>query len=141
MKTSARNTYRGTVSQVVDGVVNSEVTLDIGGGLHIYATITRHSVADLGLKPGVAAVALIKSSFVILAPAAEVGRTSARNALKGVISSVDNGPVSSEVTLTLAGGQPLVAVITKDSVQALAFKVGDAVVALIKAPHVILAVD
>ncbi len=141
MKTSARNALRGVVEKVVDGAVNSEVILKITDDLRIVAIVTKHSVIDLGLKPGREAVALIKSSFVILAHAGEIGRTSARNAIRGDVLRVGEGAVSSEVTLDLGGGKQLVAIITKDSATSLAFKPGDPVVALVKAPHVILAVD
>lgn len=141
MKTSARNAYRGIVDGIIGGPVNAEVSLKISDSLHIHAVVTQHSVAELGLAPGTPAVALIKSSFVILAPAGELGRTSARNALEGTIVSIDHGAVSSQVTLDLGAGQTLVAVVTRDSARTLGFKTGDRLVALIKAPHVILAVD
>ena len=79
MKTCARNALSGVVDRVIDGAVNAEVILDIGDGQRIVAIVTRESVLDLGLAPGKRAVALIKSSFVILAPGDEPLRTSARN--------------------------------------------------------------
>jgi molybdate transport system regulatory protein len=141
MKTSARNTYPGTIEQVIDGAINSEVTLKVSERLTIHAVVTRHSVAELGLAAGKPAMALIKSSFVILARAGEIGRTSARNAVKGTLAKLDEGAVSTEITLDLGDGLTLVAVITRDSAQSLGFKLGERLVALIKAPHVILAVD
>lgn len=141
LKTSARNALRGVVESVVIGAVNAEVTLRVSPQLAIVAIVTRHSVAELALQPGREAVALVKSSFVILAPAGEVGRTSARNALRGQVAHCEDGAVSSEITVDLGDGKTLVAVVTRDSAQSLDFQPGDAVVALIKAPHVILAVD
>ena len=79
MRTSARNALRCTVAAVTEGAVNSEVTLDLGGGTALTAIITCESVRELGLCAGREAVALIKSSFVMLAPAGEVGRISVRN--------------------------------------------------------------
>jgi molybdate transport system regulatory protein len=49
--------------------------------------------------------------------------------------------VSSEITLSLAGGKTLTATITKESAQAMDLTVGEPVTALVKAPHVILAVE
>ena len=74
MKTSARNVLRGVVSAVTPGQVNSEVTLAISDGIRIVAIITKESVDDLGLVPGREAMALIKSSFVILAAGGSVVR-------------------------------------------------------------------
>ena len=51
------------------------------------------------------------------------------------------GAVSSEITLLLADGKTLTATITRESAQALGLAVGEMVTALIKAPHVILAVE
>ena len=42
-------------------------------------------------------------------------KISARNQLEGTISAVNEGPVSTEVTLDLAGGDKLVAVVTSES--------------------------
>lgn len=141
MKTSARNALRGTVETVTDGPVNGEVTLRISPALAITAIITRHSIADLGLVPGREAVALIKSSFVILAPGDTPLRTSARNQLAGVVVAHEAGAVSDEVVLELDAGKTLTATLTRESGEALGFAPGDRALALIKASHVILAVD
>lgn len=141
MKTSARNALRGIVESVTDGAVNCEVVLRVSPGVAITAIITRPSVEDLGLAPGRQAVALIKASFVILAPADPVLRTSARNQLYGTVISHETGAVNDEVILELDAGKTLAATITRGSGEALGFSVGDRVQALIKASHVILAVD
>ncbi|HEX4182608.1 MAG TPA: TOBE domain-containing protein [Caulobacteraceae bacterium] len=141
MKTSARNALRGVVSRVTDGAVNAEVALAIAPGIEITAVITRPSVAHLGLAPGREAIALIKSSFIILAPADEALRTSARNRLVGEVTHVEDGAVNSEITLELAVGMTMTAVVTLESARALGLKVGMPAVALIKASHVILAVE
>ena len=51
------------------------------------------------------------------------------------------GAVSGEITLSLADGKTLTATITIESANTLELAVGDAVTALVKAPHVILAVE
>jgi molybdate transport system regulatory protein len=142
MKTSARNALRGKVARVTEGAVNAEVTLEIAPGVEVVAIITRGSVEHLGLKPGVTAIALIKSSFVILAAGEGSGlRTSARNALAGVVSAREDGAVNAEVTLDLKAGKTLTATLTRESADALALTVGAPATALIKASHVILAVE
>jgi len=65
-KFSARNIMCGTVSKVVEGPVNSEVTIDIGSGNTISAVITHESSGKLGFKEGGHACALFKASSVIL---------------------------------------------------------------------------
>jgi molybdate transport system regulatory protein len=141
MKTSARNALRGVVETVTPGTVNAEVTLRVSPGVAIVAIVTRESVADLDLIPGREALALIKSSFVILAAGDDGLRTSARNCLAGTVIRHDEGAVNDEVVLEMEPGKTLTATITRGSGEALGFKVGDRVQALIKASHVILAVD
>jgi molybdate transport system regulatory protein len=141
MKTSARNALRGVVEAITGDAVNAEVVLSMGGGVRITAVVTETSVKALGLKVGAPAVALIKSSFVILAPDGPPMRTSARNLLRGQIVSRTDGGVTSEVVLELAEGKTLAATLTLDSADALGLRTGDMAWALIKAPHVILAVE
>ena len=66
-------------------------------------------------------------------------KTSARNQWWGRVGAVASGPVNSEVTLILGGGEPLVAVITNPSLRELGINEGVEVAALVKAPHVVLA--
>jgi molybdate transport system regulatory protein len=141
MRTSARNALRGRVKAIEPGAVNSEVILDIGQGLQIAAIITRRSVEDLGLEVGAPATALIKSSQVILAAGDAPLRVSARNRLAGTVLSVEEGAVSSEVTLELADGKTLTATLTRHSVEDLGLAPGARATALIKASSVILAVE
>lgn len=63
---SARNQLRGTVVAVRGGGVLSEVVLRLGDGQEITAVITRRSVEQLGLRRGREAVAVIKSTEVML---------------------------------------------------------------------------
>jgi molybdate transport system regulatory protein len=140
MKTSARNALRGVVVRVTPGEVSTEVVLDVGGGSEIVAVVTRHSVDEMGLQPGREAIALIKSSMVVLAKG-EGFQTSARNQLKGTVIVVEEGGVNCEVVLELGAGKTLTATVTRESVQALDLQAGDKATALIKASHVILAVE
>ncbi len=140
MKTSARNALRGVVSDITPGAVNSEVTLKVADGVEIVSVVTRQSVEDLGLAVGKPAIALIKSSFVVLAKG-EGLVTSARNQLRTQVLRREDGAVSSEISLGLADGKTLVATITRESAEIMQLAAGDAVTALVKAPHVILAVE
>ena len=67
LRISARNRLWGAVSRIVEGPVNAEVTLDLGGGRSATAVITGDSVKALGLAVGVRACAAFKASSVILA--------------------------------------------------------------------------
>lgn len=139
MQTSARNQFLGTISAVKKGAVNSEVSLDIGGDEHIYAVITNESLEHLALEVGADAYALFKAPWVILTRE-ENYKTSARNELRGKVVQINRGAINSEVNVELAGGKIVSAVLTNESVDGLALKIGVPVCALVKASHVIIAV-
>ncbi len=67
MQISARNALMGVVREISGDGVLCEVVLDLGNGQEIVSVITRSSAERLGLKPGVTATALIKSTEVLLA--------------------------------------------------------------------------
>jgi molybdate transport system regulatory protein len=68
-------------------------------------------------------------------------KASARNQFTGTVKEVLIGAVNAEVHIGLKGGETIVAAITKESVEALAIKTGMAVVALVKAPQIIIVTD
>lgn len=140
LKTSARNLFKGVIESIVAGPVGAEVTLRVAAGLAIVAVVTRESLDDLGLAVGGEALALIKSSFVVLATGAENLKTSARNRFDGVVASHRQGAINDDVVLDLGEGKTLSAVITRSSAEALEIAVGVRVQAFVKASHVILAV-
>ncbi len=65
-KISARNQLRGTVEEIVLGVITAKVTLRIAGDTLIESVITRQSVEELGIKIGDSVTALIKSTEVMI---------------------------------------------------------------------------
>lgn len=67
MALSARNQFKGKVVSIKNGAVMSEVVIDIGGGHQIVSLISVGSVKKLKLKKGADAVAIIKSTEVIVA--------------------------------------------------------------------------
>jgi molybdate transport system regulatory protein len=67
-------------------------------------------------------------------------KTSARNHFAGVVSNIQSGAVNDEVTLKV-GNTAVVAIVTRESTQALGLAVGSPASALIKASSVIVMVD
>ncbi len=65
-KVSARNIFCGTVAKIIEGPVNTEVDVEIGGGNMVSAVITHNSAVRLELKVGSHACALFKASNVII---------------------------------------------------------------------------
>lgn len=66
MKLSARNKLKGKILKVDEGLITAKVTLDLGNGNIITAIISRDAIADLNLKQGDEAFAVIKSTEVII---------------------------------------------------------------------------
>ena len=63
---SARNRLHGVVTDVqVEGLMAQE-ELVVGDPVRLVAVVTRDAVEELGLKPGMATTALVKSTNVIL---------------------------------------------------------------------------
>jgi molybdopterin-binding protein len=63
---SARNRLRGTVSEVrVEGLL-AQVELTVSEPARVVAVVTRDAIEELGLKPGMAATAVVKSTSVMV---------------------------------------------------------------------------
>jgi molybdopterin-binding protein len=68
-------------------------------------------------------------------------KTSARNHFAGTVKAVAKGPVSTEVTIEVAPGVDVVAVISTVSAETLGLAIGKHAHALIKASSVVVAID
>jgi molybdopterin-binding protein len=63
---SARNRFRGVVRSVeVEGFL-ARVEIDVVAPARVVAIITREAVEELGLKPGLGATAIVKSTSVMV---------------------------------------------------------------------------
>lgn len=140
MKVSARNVFKGQVSQVQEGSVNAEVVLTLPGGEKLVAVVTLASLKSLGIAVGKEAVALVKAPWVMLMTESEGIRLSARNCLEGKVLSVTDGAVNAEVVVELAGGSKVYSIVTRDAVNELGLAAGVSATAVIKASHIILGV-
>ncbi|MBM7000076.1 TOBE domain-containing protein [bacterium] len=63
---SARNQFAGTVTKVVKGAVNGHVALKTEDGLTFSGSITNEAIDELGLAEGAKALAVIKSTDVLV---------------------------------------------------------------------------
>ena len=140
MNVSARNVFKGIISSLTEGDVNSEVELTLPGGDKIVAIVTEGSVQSLGLAVAKEAVGYVKAPWVMLLSGAPDVHFSARNQLAGTVSALTKGAVNTEVAIILAGGTVVHSVVTNEAVLELGLKVGEPAAALIKASHVILGV-
>ena len=137
LKSSARNQYRGRVTRISQGAVNSEIELALSDAISLIAIITNDSAERMELKQGCESLALIKSSWILLSGDLAI-RTSARNQLHGVVSQITRGEVNAEVTLDLGDGKTITAMVTTPSIEELELALGKPACALFKASSVIL---
>jgi molybdate transport system regulatory protein len=139
MSLSIRNQLPGTVTAVTPGEAMATVRVRLSGGQTLTAAITREAADDLGLAPGTAVRALVKSTEVSLATAPVEG-LSIRNRLPGTVTDITTGDAMASVRVTVEGGE-LTAAITRDAADDLALTAGTPVVALIKSTEVSLAAE
>ena len=66
MKLSARNVLPGKVVSVKKGPISSLVVLEIAPGVKLTSVVTANAAAELKLKKGSTAYAVIKSSSIML---------------------------------------------------------------------------
>ena len=105
----------------------------------VVAVITRASAESLELGIGTEVHAFVKAPSVLIITDPHT-RTTARNHLWGEVSAIHEGPVSSEVTITLPSGRNITSVVTHDSIGNLDLQVGSVACAVFQATSVILAV-
>jgi molybdate transport system regulatory protein len=140
MKTSARNQFLGHITDVHAGPSTTTVRLALAGGQQVTASLTTQAAQELGVKTGQEALALVKSSEVVLVTDFGGYKLSARNQLAGTVSRVSPGAVSTLVGVTLPGGTAVTASVTNDAADALGLAVGQPATAVFKAYAVMLAV-
>ena len=63
---SARNRFRGVIREVRTEGLLAQVEIDVTEPSRIVALITRDAAEELGLRPGLAATAVVKSTSVMI---------------------------------------------------------------------------
>lgn len=66
VKLSVRNKLKGTVKNIESGPIYSKITLSLDASPTVMAVVTKEVIDELDPKEGAAAVAIIKSSSVML---------------------------------------------------------------------------
>lgn len=141
MKTSARNTFFGSVNSVRKSPLLTEVSLAAQNGFEVVSVITNESFERLRLSEGEPVTALVKAPWVLLGKDELKSRTSARNCFPGIVTGIRGDGVAVEIMGILEGGTPMCALITAESVESLDIKEQDRVWFFFKAFSVILSTD
>ena len=137
MKISARNQFKGILTNINEGAVNVIVSIEANGEV-ISSTISLNAVKELGLKKGDAAYAIIKATEVMIAT--QLPKISARNKFHGVIKGIQSGSVNDIVTLETKFGV-VSSTISKNTVEELELSVGKEAYAIIKATSVMVGIE
>lgn len=137
MKLSARNQFKGIVTNVNEGAVNGIVSINVNGEA-VSSTISMNAIKELGLKEGVEAVAIIKATEVMIATA--LPKISARNKFKATVKNIQVGAVNDIVTLETKLGI-VSSTISKNAVEELELAVGKEAYAIVKATSVMVGVE
>jgi len=74
-------------------------------------------------------------------PMVKTMKLSARNQIPGTVKSIKKGPVSTEVVISIGGGNEVVSSITTHSAESLKLREGSKVYAVIKASEVMVGID
>ncbi|PTN08202.1 molybdopterin-binding protein [Mangrovibacterium marinum] len=136
MKLSAQNRMKGIVLAITEGLVISEINIELDNGILVDALITNSAVESLELEREGEVLVCVNAASVMLA-AGDV-QISARNIFPGKIESITDGMVSTQVVLNLGRGSELTALISKSSADEMELAVGQELVAVVNAWSVTL---
>jgi len=140
-KTSARNTFLCKIMHIRKGDIQTEVEMMTIGGYSLFAVITNESLRRLQLKPNFFIVAEIKAPWIILSKGDTEPESSAENRLKGMVSIVIRGKITTEYIVSLPDGTEICSVVTEESRRRLGLKEGDTAWVLFNSFSIILNVD
>jgi molybdate transport system regulatory protein len=137
MQLSARNQISGIIDKIVTDEVNANVVLTAKSGVQFFASISVDSVEALGLRRGMEAIAVFKSSSVLLAKD-EATAISARNKICGVIDSVTRTATNARVLIDIGEGENISCIVTAGAVKKLGLHEQSPCVAFIKATDIMI---
>ncbi len=137
-QTSARNAFYGRVDTVLCGDIQATVDLLTLGGHRIQTVITLDSLRRLGIREGTFMVAEVKAPWLILVPGIKEPLVTCENRFHGTIRRVLAGLVTTEVTVELADGTELCAIVSSESARRMSMKEGDSAWAVFSAHAVVL---
>ena len=137
MQISARNQIAGIVELISNGTVNAEVYIKLKSGYTMISVITNTAANNLDLKLGDEVVAIFKSSTVLITTDITLN-ISARNKFQGMVDSINQGEINSELIIDIGNGDKIASIITTNSIEKLGIIKGSQVSAIIKASDVMI---
>jgi len=140
-KTSARNMFFGKISAIRKGDIQSSVDVLTIGDYIITTVITNGSLERLCLKPGLLVTAEVKAPWVLLENSETEPKCSAENRLRGTVSLIHEGEITTEYVIRISDGTSLCAVTSRETGSRLGIRENDSVWALFNSFAVVLHVE
>ncbi|HMK89147.1 MAG TPA: TOBE domain-containing protein [Methylocystis sp.] len=140
VKISSRNVFQTEVTGVRKGTVDVEVSLRVSPKSTLEAIVTNEAASELELRPGRKALALVKSSYVRVAPLEGAG-LGGRNLFEGKVRRRTDAEQNTELIIDIGAGKTMTAVMPRQLAEDQQLKEGAPAVASFSPRDVILAVD
>ena len=140
-KTSARNSFFGKISHIVEGDIQSVVELHTMSSGPITTVITNDSLSRLGLAEGKIITAEVKAPWVILHKTGKEPRCSAENRFQGVVRRIHEGEINTEYVLRISDDTELCAIVNTGRARTLDIREQDTVWAVFSSYAVVLHLD
>lgn len=141
MKTSARNVFRGQISEIEERGILAKVVLATPQGLNVAAIITKTSLENLKLAKGIAATALVKAPWVSALAVDDEGAKSQDNCFIGKVEKIIGDEVACETSVALPSGDLICALDASAPSPPAGVKEGSNAMICFSAFSVILTVD
>jgi molybdate transport system regulatory protein len=140
-KTSARNMFFGKICAIRKGDIQSSIDVLTIGEYIITTVITNDSLERLCLKPGLLVTAEVKAPWVMLQNTDKEPKCSADNKLKGRVTHIREGEITTEYVIRISDGTSLCAVTTRERDSRRGILENDTVWAVFSSFAVVLHVD
>ncbi len=140
-KTSARNTFFGKITRIVNGDVQSLIELLTLTGEKVSSVITNNSLSRLGIKSGSLVTAEVKAPWVLIHKSLQQPLCASENIFMGKISKILKGMLVIEITVKINDGTEICSLMTVECYNRLQLKESDKVWASFNSFSVILHVD
>jgi molybdate transport system regulatory protein len=140
-KTSARNTFLCKITAIRKGDIQTQVNMMTLGGYSLFTVITNESLHRLQLGKDSFVVAEVKAPWVILSKDEKEPKASPENRLRGSVSQIIRGKITTEYIVSLPEGTELCSVVSDESRKRLGLAKDDEVWAMFNSFAVILNVD
>jgi len=135
---SARNVLPARIRAIHDDGTMSGIELELRGEERLIATVACTSVAELGLRPTIEVLAIVKAPWFALVAGGNAVKLALPNQLIGTITHIVSGTVNAEVWLRTLGGNELVAVLPHGTLAECGLAIGSTATAVVSPAEIVI---